>query len=366
MIDMEYFDLSEICDVKTGKLDANASVEGGKYPFFTCSRSISWIDTYAYDCACVLLAGNGEFNVHIYDGKFNAYQRTYIITIKPHKIYNLKLIYYIVMRSVERFKRISVGGVIKFIKIGDVYSIKLPNISFNDQKSIVDLLEHTETLIDKSKKQLLLLDELVKSRFNDMFAESLINKTRTCKFSDICESLIGLTYKPENVSDAGTIVLRSGNIQDGELYLKDDVVRVNNIAIKGEKMVRPLDILMCSRNGSSRLVGKTCIIKNTNEPMTFGAFMAIIRTPFPYIVNAFMNTNYFRYQLTGTQTASVNQITIKMLYDYDIFLPTLEEEKEFRRFVELIDKSKFNLQRRIETLTELFNKKMDEFFGGND
>ena len=174
-----------------------------------------------------------------------------------------------------------------------------------------------------------------------MFAESLINKTRKCKFSDICESLIGLTYKPENVSDVGTIVLRSGNIQDGELYLKDDVVRVNNIAIKEEKMVRPLDILMCSRNGSSRLVGKTCIIKNTNEPMTFGAFMAIIRTSFPYIVNAFMNTNYFRDQLTGTQTASVNQITTKMLYDYDIFLPTSEEEKEFGGFVELIDKSKF-------------------------
>ena len=197
-----------------------------------------------------------------------------------------------------------------------------------------------------------------------MFAESLINKTRKCKFSDICESLIGLTYKPENVSDVGTIVLRSGNIQNGELYLKDDVVRVNNIAIKEEKMVRPLDILMCSRNGSSRLVGKTCIIKNTNEPMTFGAFMAIIRTSFPYIVNAFMNTNYFRDQLTGTQTASVNQITTKMLYDYDIFLPTSEEEKEFGGFVELIDKSKFVVQQQIKDLEELLDKKMDEYFGG--
>ena len=240
----------------------------------------------------------------------------------------------------------------------------IQSVSLLEQKRIIEELDNILACIENSEKQLLILDETIKSRFNDMFAESLINKTRKCKFSDICESLIGLTYKPENVSDVGTIVLRSGNIQDGELYLKDDVVRVNNIAIKEEKMVRPLDILMCSRNGSSRLVGKTCIIKNIEEPMTFGAFMAIIRTPFPYIVNSFMNTNYFRDQLTGTQTASVNQITTKMLFDYDIFLPTGEEEKEFRDFVELIDKSKFVVQQQIRDLKELLDKKMDEYFGG--
>jgi len=75
-------------NIKTGKLDANAAVEGGQYPFFTCSRDIFAIDTYAFDCEAILLAGNnavGDFNVKHYNGKFNAYQRTYVITVNEKK-----------------------------------------------------------------------------------------------------------------------------------------------------------------------------------------------------------------------------------------------------------------------------------------
>ena len=68
----------------TGKLDSNAAVEGGKYPFFTCARETSAIDDYAFDCEALLLAGNNanaDYSVKHYKGRFNAYQRTYVITI---------------------------------------------------------------------------------------------------------------------------------------------------------------------------------------------------------------------------------------------------------------------------------------------
>lgn len=75
--------LGELVKIKTGKLDANAAVESGQYPFFTCSRAISQIDRWSFDCEAVLLAGNnasGDFNVKHYTGRFDAYQRTYVIT----------------------------------------------------------------------------------------------------------------------------------------------------------------------------------------------------------------------------------------------------------------------------------------------
>jgi type I restriction enzyme S subunit len=75
--------LGEVCNISTGKLNANAAVENGQYPFFTCSREIFTIDHFAFDCEAILLAGNnavGDFNVKHYKGKFNAYQRTYVIT----------------------------------------------------------------------------------------------------------------------------------------------------------------------------------------------------------------------------------------------------------------------------------------------
>ena len=66
---MEYRKLKELIDIKTGKLDANANAKNGKYPFFTCSKDTLKIDTYSYDCECVLLAGNGDLNVKYYKGK---------------------------------------------------------------------------------------------------------------------------------------------------------------------------------------------------------------------------------------------------------------------------------------------------------
>lgn len=76
---MECVRLGSLVNIKTGKLDANKNVPEGKYPFFTCSIEPLQIDTYSYDCECVLVAGNGDLNVKYYHGKFDAYQRTYII-----------------------------------------------------------------------------------------------------------------------------------------------------------------------------------------------------------------------------------------------------------------------------------------------
>ncbi len=195
-----------------------------------------------------------------------------------------------------------------------------------------------------------------------MFGKIITSGERDTIFGEICDSTIGLTYKPDNISDEGTIVLRSGNIKNAELQTVEDIVKVKGIIIPEEKIVRDLDILMCARNGSARLVGKTCIIHKPKEEMSFGAFMSIIRTKYPYIVHHFMNSDYFRVQLKSTQTASVNQITNGMLKGYKIFEPTLEEELQFRTFVEQIDKLKFNVQKRIEYYQELLNKKMDEYF----
>lgn len=171
--------------------------------------------------------------------------------------------------------------------------------------------------------------------FGDRFADGRI------KLSEIATPLIGLTYKPENVSSSGTVVLRSGNIQNQTLQTQEDIVKVSNVKIADEKYIRDKDILMCSRNGSARLVGKSCLIRNPAERMTFGAFMTVIRTDYPYFMQGFFSSDFFKGQLTGTQTASVNQITSKMLNGYEVIRPSYEEEKEFASFVELIDKSRF-------------------------
>ena len=233
------------------------------------------------------------------------------------------------------------GSTFKAINKDSLINFVIPLPSIKEQESISQELSALHLLIKGKKTQLFALDELVKSRFIEMFGHYFEDSRYFVKVGDIATATIGLTYKPDNVTDEGIIVLRSGNIQNAELCLSDDIVRVSNIKIKEDKFVRENDILMCSRNGSARLVGKCCLIPKLNEQMSYGAFMTVIRSKYSYFLNGFFNSTYFLQQLTGTQTASVNQITTGMLSGYTVIKPKDTEESEFAEFVKLIDKSKF-------------------------
>lgn len=140
--------LSNICHIKTGKLDANAAEENGIYPFFTCSKEIFKINTYMFDLEAILLAGNnasGDFNVKLYSGKFNAYQRTYVIYVKDKwkgKV-DIRLIYLQIELYLIELKAMSQGSNTKFIKLGWVQNI--PILYYEDiilQKELFESLNN--------------------------------------------------------------------------------------------------------------------------------------------------------------------------------------------------------------------------------
>ena len=112
------YSLGEVVSFKTGRLDSNAAEEKGKYPFFTCSPITLQINSFAFDTEAVLLAGNnanGVFSTKYYKGKFNAYQRTYIIEpIFPDKT-NCKYLYFVISDLVGHLKELSIGSATKFL-----------------------------------------------------------------------------------------------------------------------------------------------------------------------------------------------------------------------------------------------------------
>ena len=219
------------------------------------------------------------------------------------------------------------------------------------------------SIIDARKKELGRLDELIKARFVELFGDPSLNtKGYPVKsLPEIAEYWNGLTYKPENVSDAGTIVLRSSNIQNAQLDF-DDTVRVN-CPIGDKKYVQDNDILMCSRNGSARLVGKVALIKNITEPMSFGAFMMIIRSRFyPYLMT-FFQLPAFRTQITTGATTTINQITGRMLDNVKLPVPDETELDSFVSFIEQVDKSKVAVQKALNEAQLLFDSLMQEYFG---
>ena len=146
-----------------------------------------------------------------------------------------------------------------------------------------------------------------------------------CRIRNISQSYIGLTYSPSEVSPQGTIVLRSSNIQDGKIVL-DDIVRVTK-NISEKLLVEKNDIIICARNGSAKLVGKSAIVTEITEPMTFGAFMAICKTSLYQYVSIFLQSDLFFSQLRDVSgTTTINQLTQSNFNGFLIAIPPLEEQ----------------------------------------
>ncbi len=168
--------LKTIVDIKTGKLNANAMVEGGKYSFFTCSREIFAIDKYAFDCEAILLAGNnasGDFNVKHFKGKFNAYQRTYVITAKEDNVVSYGLLKYKLINHLKSFKQQSLGANTKFLKIGMIQNLVINLPSYEEQQLLVENLDQLSTKLENTELvynyKLKNLEELKKSILQKAF-----------------------------------------------------------------------------------------------------------------------------------------------------------------------------------------------------
>ena len=224
------------------------------------------------------------------------------------------------------------------------YEFELPPIE--QQKTTADVIWAIEKTRQEYRQLLKETDEMVAAHFIRLFGEPEENPKNwpVGKLSDIADSFIGLTYKPADVTDEGTVVLRSSNIQNSQLDF-DDIVRVTT-SVKEKLFVKENDILMCSRNGSADLVGKVARIPKLEEEMTFGAFMSIIRSEYHDYLFTYFQLPAFRRQIqTGTST--INQITQKMLSNITIPIPPIEKVRPFEEILRQSDKAKESLNQAL-------------------
>lgn len=146
--------VKELLNVITGKEDANFSSLNGKYKFFTCSKDALLCDEYAFEGKAILIAGNGDFNVKHYSGKFNAYQRTYVLIPEDEKYYGA--IYLAATRLISRFKSGSNGSIVKFITKDDVENIMIAipddDVYFETINCIISTIEFYQNENDELLK----------------------------------------------------------------------------------------------------------------------------------------------------------------------------------------------------------------------
>lgn len=272
--------------------------------------------------------------------------------------------YFQTNRFFENVKNNTQGSVrnsLSFKALSD-FDYLLPPIE--EQEKIVEILKTIDSIIEKHESLLEEKNQFIKSLFVEMFGDPIENPKnyKIVKLSDIADYWNGLTYKPTDVNKKGTIVLRSSNIQNSQLNYQD-IVRVN-CNIKEKQYVKDNDILMCSRNGSTRLVGKVAVIKDIKEKMTFGAFMMIIRSEYyPYLFSYFQ-TDAFRNQIKYGATTTINQITGNMLNKIKLPLPDKDDINQFAEIVKQIDKQKVESEKLITNYKTLKKGLMQQLLTG--
>lgn len=359
--------LGLLVKVRTGKLDANAAVSGGCYPFFTCSKEVSEIDTYAYDCECVLVAGNGDLNVKYYNGKFNAYQRTYIVERASSEI-NMRYLYHFLSCYVDVLRRQSIGGVIKYIKLGNLTEadIKLPDKETQERISmILDRLTH---LISLRQQQAEKLDELVKARFVEMFGDPVLNcqgfPVRT--IGELTTEVKYGTSKPA-VEGGKYPYLRMNNLTiDGKLDLHD-LKQIDVDTSEFEKcVVRKGDVLF-NRTNSAELVGKTAYY-GLDEEMIIAGYIIRVRVNnliLPQYLSFYMNMPFMKQRIRSMAKGAVNQANInsKELKSIKVIVPPLEVQGKVVEYEERIDREKDRIQRSAALLETLKRSLMQQYFG---
>jgi type I restriction enzyme S subunit len=168
---------------------------------------------------------------------------------------------------------------------------------------------------------------------------------------DIGDSLIGLTYHPSQVRNYGTLVLRSSNIQDGSLCFDNNVFV--EAPIPERIMVRDGDILVCARNGSRDLIGKSALINNQAKGATFGAFMAIFRSKYGQYLHYIFQSYIFKKQINQHLGATINQITNKSLSSFRVPLPS--SDKERKKIINTLS----DIDSLLTTLEKIIAKKRD-------
>ena len=367
--------IGELAKIKTGKLDANAASEDGQYPFFTCSKEPLRISTYSYDCECVLVAGNGDLNVKYYNGKFDAYQRTYIIEDNGSGKLYMPYLYYFMESYIEELRKQAIGGVIKYIKLGNLTDALIELPSVDEQQSMVEILEKAKGILEKRNDELNTLDDLIKARFVEMFGDPQINPFGwdVVNISEVVGGKVsnGFFAKRDDYVDDGNVsVLGVANIVN-RMYSKVDELPKTNAEDKDiEKFeVRYGDMLFCRSSLVADGIGKASIIpENVQENVLFECH--VIRLPLnlrkcvPEFMQTLSTMDFFRNQVIAqSKTATMTTIGQDGILKTNIILPPLDKQIEFYVFVNQVDKSKVAIQAALDKSQLLFDSLMQKYFG---
>ena len=353
--------IGDLTKIKTGKLDANVSSEDGKYPFFTCSKEPLKISTYSYDCECVLVAGNGDLNVKYYNGKFDAYQRTYIIEANGSGKLYMPYLYYFMEDYIDELRKQAIGGVIKYIKLANLTDALIELPSVDEQKSIVEILKKVKGILDKRNDEIRELDNLIKARFVEMFGDC----TNMISLSDLCLIITDGTYQSPKFQHEGIPFILVSNLSKNTVtYDTDKFISAETYKELYKRTPIEIGDILLSTVGS---YGHPAVVVEDRK-FLFQRHIAYLKPKSDILNSYYMHgallspgcQRQIEEKVKGIAQKTLNLSEIRKIR---IPVPSLDLQKQYADFVHQVNKSKVAVQKALDETQILFDSLMQKYFG---
>ena len=353
--------IGDLTKIKTGKLDANVSSEDGKYPFFTCSKEPLKISTYSYDCECVLVAGNGDLNVKYYNGKFDAYQRTYIIEANGSGKLYMPYLYYFMEDYIDGLRKQAIGGVIKYIKLANLTDALIELPSVDEQKSIVEILKKVKGILDKRNDEIRELDNLIKARFVEMFGDC----TNMISLSDLCLIITDGTHQSPKFQHEGIPFILVSNLSKNTVtYDTDKFISAETYKELYKRTPIEIGDILLSTVGS---YGHPAVVVEDRK-FLFQRHIAYLKPKSDILNSYYMHgallspgcQRQIEEKVKGIAQKTLNLSEIRKIR---IPVPSLDLQKQYADFVHQVNKSKVAVQKALDETQILFDSLMQKYFG---
>ena len=348
---------------KKSKIKASDGIENGIYPFFTCSNDI--VRTYnsaQYKGPALIFGTGGKASVHFCDTEFST--STDCLTYYPvSSEINLDLVNKYIQSNIYLLENGFKGAGLKHVSRDYIANIEINLPDIKTQNCIVQKLNKAKNIISNSKKLLTKYDLLIKSRFIEMFGDSVQNPMgwEVRKLKETTDIITGNTPSRKDKENYGAFIewIKTDNITD-KTYV---TTAAEYLSEKGEMLGRTVEagsILMACIAGSLRSIGRVAL---TDRKVAFNQQINAIvpkkyNSLFLYVL--FQNTQ--SYAQSTVNMALKGILSKGKLEELEYIIPPIELQNDFAAFVQQIDKSKFTVQKALEKTETLYKSLMQRYF----
>lgn len=362
--------LEEICSIRTGKKDANYADDNGCYPFFTCGATPLKSTTYSFEGANLIVPGNGDIGrCFYYDGKIEAYQRTYIIHLKDNSNIDIKYLYLIFKACWKPYiKNKILGAAMPYIKLGHLNTFPIPTYDLEIQLLITQELDALQEMINSYEAQIADLDALAQSKFVDTFGNVAVN--------DKCWDIIpmgklgdlknGLNYS-KGERGKSLKIIGVGDFQNLKYISSfDNISYIEVEDTPQEYLLHNEDIVFVRSNGNKNLVGRCLEVFPNNTEVTFSGFCIRFRKSVEiinsYLIAVLTDIEFKNTHILKSNGIGIQNINQKLLSSLPIPVPPIDMQKKYASQVETFEKQKELLRQQLADAETMMAERMQYYF----